>query len=280
MSLISSLCAAVAVGLLATIGYDMWTALTTAYLKDLINECDAISLDMSKRNYYLNVVGIAILVDVAGIGLALKSPFLAASILLLLVVVPRQVVAHLIKRRKRLLKDQMVEAVSMIVSSVRASMTLEGAIEYAAQEIPAPLKNELQNVSSAVTLGSSLKDALNKSKERLRIQEYIVFAATLIVNQERGGDRLLPTLEDIKMSLMENRRLERKVESETASGRFVINSLCATPFVFILISFATNPFGTKLLFTTTLGQSVILTVTIIAYVGFVVGQKVVNNIEI
>ncbi len=276
MSLISSLCAAVAVGLLATIGYDLWIALTTAYMQDLIKECDAISLDLSKRNFYLNMVGIAILTDVVFIGLTLKSPFLAAAILLLLVVIPRQVVAQLIKSRKRLLKDQMVDAVSMIVSSVRASMTLEAAIEYAANEVPAPLGNELTNVAGAIRLGSSLKDALNNAKERLRIQEFIAFAATLIVNQESGGDRLLPTLEDIKSSLMENRRLERKVESETATGRFVINALCSTPAIFTLISFVTNPLGTKLLFATTGGQLIILVVTILSYVGFVVGQKIVN----
>ena len=276
IAIISTLCAAVAVGLFAAVCYDFWTDVTEQYLRDLVKKSDAVSLDVSKRTVYMNGIGIALIADVALVAGILKSPLIALSIGLLLVVLPRQIVAFRIRKHTRTLKDQMVDAVSMIAGSVRANMTLEAAIEYAANNVPAPLGAHLQQISESIKLGTPPVRALKESQKRLQFQEYSIFAATLIVHYEHGGRQLLPTLEEIKASLMENRRLERKIQSETATGRFVINALCATPAIFTVLSFFSNPQGAKLLFTTQLGQLVIFVVTLLSYAGFVVGQKVVN----
>ena len=81
---------------------------------------------------------------------------------------------------------------------------------------------------------------------------------------ERGG-RITEALERISRSLQENQRLERKLEADTESGRKVVVMLAAFPAVFLGLFYFLNPEGTALLFTTILGQVVLVFVIVMVY---------------
>ena len=83
-------------------------------------------------------------------------------------------------------------------------------------------------------------------------------------------------LEEIRKSLLESQRLERKLNADTATGRLTIDTLACAPIAFVLLTYLLNPVGTELLFSTVSGNLVLLFATALTYVGYRWGQKVVD----
>ena len=92
-----------------------------------------------------------------------------------------------------------------------------------------------------------------------------VLVAALVTRVALGDWRITDALERIGRSLQENQRLERKLEADTESGRKVVVMLAAFPAVFLGLFYFLNPEGTALLFTTILGQVVLVFVIVIVY---------------
>ena len=67
-------------------------------------------------------------------------------------------------------------------------------------------------------MGKPLEQTLVEAKQRLRSENFALFAAALMASHESGG-RLNETVERIAQSVLELQRLERKVLSETAQAR-------------------------------------------------------------
>lgn len=251
-----------------------WDRVSMRYIDDLAKKCQILSFDLSLFPFYLRLWGGLIFAAIV-VTIFLNCYALGVVAIFLIVVLPRQVLLYCLKWRKQLLRDQLITAISVIKSMSKAGAMLEQAIESVALETPAPLNREFRRIHGEYKHGRSLEDSLEDAKQRLGLTGFIIFATTLITNKKHGGN-VLVTLEEIHKSLTETQRLERKLESDTATGQFVINALAAFPFVFLVLSYFLNPEGTVLMFTTTLGQIVLAVAMFLVYIGYKVGQKIVN----
>ncbi len=272
--LVSSICVGVAVAALAEPFLAFWDATSTRVVDDLLTQCRQISFDVDQVVYYLRLWGVLIVAFVVA-GSLLGAPIIGVVVAAVVSVAPRQILESQIRKRKRVLKDQLVDALNLIVNAAKAGSALEQSVETAARETPAPLGIELQRVSNDYRYGVTFEDALLAAKKRIQIQEFVILATTLIVAKKNGGDSTT-ALEEIKTTLIENQRLERKLEADVATGRMVVNILSCVPLAFFFVSLALNPEGTKLLLTTIVGQLVVALATALTLVGRRMGQKVMN----
>ncbi|MFO0872088.1 MAG: type II secretion system F family protein [Pirellulales bacterium] len=178
---------------------------------------------------------------------------LAVLAAVLLLAGPWYVVRRLATRRRQKIEDQLADAMVMFSNGVRAGLSLAQSLELLAQECPRPIHQEFQQIVGEYNLGKPLERTLAEAKERLKSENFLLFAAALLASRESGG-RLNETVERISKSVLELQRLERKVLAETAQARKSAVYMSIVP-AFILVTYLyLDPDNTRLLFITFPGQ--------------------------
>jgi tight adherence protein B len=271
----SSLAMAGAVFFLTQLIEPLWDSVTARYIRDLQPMLDALSLNPANLPQLLRFWGVAMAGSFLFIALALGMWPVAFIAVYLVYVAPRIYLHAEIARRTSLLRDQLVGSVTALANATRAGLSLAQGIDNVSAETPEPLATELRKISRDYRGGRPLSASLIDARSRLKLDSFTLFASALLVSLERGG-RITEALERISRSLQENQRLERKLEADTQSGKKVVVILAIFPFAFLVMFYFLNPEGTSLLFTTVLGQIVLLVVIVLVYFAVRWAQRILD----
>lgn len=187
------------------------------------------------------------------IWVGLNAPTLAVAAAVLLAAGPWYVVRRLSDARRRKIEDQLADSLVMFSSAIRAGLSIPQSLELLAIECPRPISQEFRQVVGEYQLGKPLERTLTEAKDRLKSENFLLFAAALLASRESGG-RLNDTVERIAKSVVELQRLERKVLSETAQARKSAFYMAIIPGILLVVYFALDPVNTELLFVTRPGQ--------------------------
>lgn len=199
----------------------------------------------------------AMVMIVVVFGFIFRNYAVAVAVIYLLWIAPVVVMDGLVRKRSQLLRDQMVEAAVTLANSVRASADLSNGLRRISLDAPEPLASEFRRIISDLDAGRVLRDVILDAQNRLNLDSFTLFAAAVLAADEAGGP-LSATLDNIARSLQENQRLERKLEAQTESGRMVVSLLALAPLGFLAGSYFLFPEGAQLVFTTAIGQVVLL----------------------
>ncbi|MCA9132452.1 MAG: type II secretion system F family protein [Planctomycetales bacterium] len=233
-----------------------WDQIAQRFVAEQMRQAQAIGLDTVRIRRALRWWGLSCLA-VLILGWVFQALPIAVALLVLLLLAPKWSFAWAIRSRQDLLRDQMVGCTVALANAARAGQSLTQGLQAVSQECPQPLGGELQRIVAEYHLGRALPETLLEAKQRLRIDSFTMFASAITVSLERGG-RVTDSLEKISRSLRENQRIERKLAAETASGWRVVMILTAFPFLFLAGFFVLHPEGTGLMFSTLVGQSLVL----------------------
>jgi len=185
----------------------------------------------------------------------------------LLVGVPWWLVARMDRRRRQKIEDQLADALVTFSSAVRAGLSLAQALELLANECPKPLALEFRQIVGEYKMGKPLERTLTEAKERLRSENFVLFAAALLASRESGG-KLNETVERISKSILELQRLERKVQSETAQARKSAVYMAMVPPIILVVFWFVDPDNTALLFNTFVGQMLLATAVLLNVIAY------------
>lgn len=274
-TLLTSAMIAVAVFLAGVWIGPFWDALARKQVDDLTPIMDQLNLDQSKLPTYMRWWGIAMIAVAFLVALVIRAPLLTPFFLYLVFVSPRLYLESEIRRRRTLLRDQMVGASVTLANSARAGLTLAQGLEGLSKEAPEPIASEFRRLVREYQRGRPLPEAIRDAKDRLNLDGFTLFASAILTCLERGG-RVTDALERISASLQENQRLERKLEADTASGRKVILILGAFPLLFLAFFFLMDPELVRLLFHTIIGQIVLLAIGLLVYGSVRWAQRIVT----
>ena len=251
----------------------VWDDVTARYVADVTPMLDSLSLDRSQLPKYLRIWGISLVAVFVVVGFVLRMPPVALAAVYLVYVSPRIILEFMIRKRRAVLRDQMVAATVALANTSRAGLSLAQGLETIGNETPEPLAAELRRIVHEYRHGRPLSEAIRATKERLKIESFTLFSAAILVCLERGG-RITDALERISHSLQELQRIERKLEVDTASGTKVVYILTGFPVFFLGLSYVTNPEGTDLLLHSIFGQLILLFVIALTYFSFRWSQKI------
>ncbi|NND98965.1 MAG: hypothetical protein HKN47_16735 [Pirellulaceae bacterium] len=251
---------------------EVWDRTAIRYVNDLMPTIEALNIDKSKIPKFLRIWGLCILCT---FGLVFLAPPLAIAAVFLVYVAPRLYLNWLISRRRTLIRDQLVGVSAALANTTRAGLSLAQGLEAVGKDTPEPLAHEIRTIVSDFQHGLPLPTAIESTKQRLRHDSFTLMAASLLTSLERGG-RITDALDRISKSLQENQRLERKMESETASGKRVLTILAVFPLLFLGLFFLVYPEGTIMLFSSLTGQFILLAVIGLVYFSFTWGQRILK----
>ncbi len=194
----------------------------------------------------------------------------------LLVCIPWYQVRRLAEKRRLRIEDQLADAMVALSSAIRAGLSLGQALEILADQCPRPIGEEFRQMYGEYQMGKPLERVLLETRDRLKSENFALFAAAMQASRESGG-RLNETVERIAHSVMELQRLERKIVSETAQARTSAVYMALAPFaVMIMYYFFIDPENTERLFTTVPGQLILCTSLVFNLVAYLWARKILN----
>jgi tight adherence protein B len=197
----------------------------------------------------------------------LAAVFLAA--------VPWYLLRRMAQRHRQRIEDQLADAMVMLANAVRAGLSLAQSLEILATQCPKPIDAEFHQIIAEYNLGKPLARTLVEAKQRLRSENFALFAAALLASHESGG-RLNETVERIAQSVLELQRLDRKVMSETAQARKSAVYMAIAPAIILVAYYFVDPVNTKLLFTETVGHIVLAFAIVLNVLAYLWARVILN----
>jgi tight adherence protein B len=273
--IISSLLVFLAVLLFCKSAVAVWDSVTARYVSDITPMLDSLSIDHKQLPKWLRLWGIALVAAFVIVAFVFQMPPVAIAAVYMVYVAPRIILEFMIRRRRSVLRDQMVSATVALANTSRAGLSLAQGLETIGNETQEPLAAELRRIVHEYRHGRPLSEAIRATKERLKIESFTLFSAAILVCLERGG-KVTEALERISHSLQELQRIERKLEADTASGSKVVYILTIFPLIFLGISYLINAENTRLMLHSVLGQIVLLVVIARTYGSFRGSQKILS----
>lgn len=194
----------------------------------------------------------------------------------LLLYIPWYLVQRMAARRRLMIEDQLADSMVSLSSAIKAGLSLAQALEILADQSPKPIGQEFQQMIGEFNLGKPLDQVLEETKDRLRSENFALFAAAMQASRESGG-RLNETVDRIAHSVRELQRLERKVQTETSQARKSAVYMALAPLAILaMYYFFVDPVSTARLFTTLPGQIIVSVALVFNVVAYLWARKLLS----
>jgi len=225
---------------------------------------------------WLWVWSVVVFVVFLAMWMLLEMPVIGLTISVLLVCLPWYIVRRMAEKRRLKIEDQLADAMVSLSSAITAGLSLAQAIEILAQQTPVPISQEFQQIHGEYQLGKPMERCLDETRDRLRSENFALFAAAMEASRESGG-RLNETVDRIAHSVRELQQLERQVISETAEARTSALYMALAPIAVLAIYyFVIDPENTARLFTTVWGQILLSASVVLNVVAYVWARAILS----
>lgn len=230
----------------------------------------------SLRKYLSSWLILVTLIFIVGV-FGFRMPVLTAGISGLLVGLPWYYVRKAAFNRSMKIEDQLADAMVSLSSSIRAGLSLPQSLEILSKQCPEPICYEFQQIYGEYRMGKTMEVCLDEAKVRLQSENFALFSAAMEASRRSGG-KLNETVERIAHSVRELQRLERKIQSETASARASAFYMGLVPFFILgIYYFALDPVSTERLFTTFVGQIILVIAVLLDVIAYFWARHILNQ---
>jgi tight adherence protein B len=143
-------------------------------------------------------------------------------------------------KRRRILADQLIEALDFLSRVLRAGHSLASGLQMVGDELPEPIAPEFRRCYEQHNLGKPLDDALVDTARRIDLEDFAFFVTSVSIQRQTGGD-LAEILDNINGMIRARIRLSQHVKALTAEGRATGYVLTALPVLIFLLMLLFNP---------------------------------------
>ncbi len=147
---------------------------------------------------------------------------------------------YMAQRRRKKMQEQFPVALDIFVRALRSGHPVTSAIELLTEEMGDPIGSEFGLIADEISYGADLTEALEDMGERWDLEDLRMFAVSLSVQNETGGN-LAEILDSLSKVIRERASLFLKVRALSSEGRMTGWLLTALPVLTFVILFATNP---------------------------------------
>jgi len=243
--------------------------------RDIAEKLRRLRVSTRKLHRYL-VIWLTVTAGVfLGFWIGLDSIVFAVLASVFLLFAPWYLLRRMAERHRQKIEDQLADAMVGLANAVRAGLSLAQSMEILAAQCPKPINAEFHQIIAEYKLGKPLERTLTEAKQRLKSENFALFAAAMLASHESGG-RLNETVERIAESVREMQRLDRKIVSETAQARKSAIYMALAPAFILVVYFFIDPRNTGLLFTTPFGQLLLGLAVVLNVVAYLWARVILN----
>lgn len=188
---------------------------------------------------------------------------------------PRWFVNYMRKRRIRAFLDEFPNALDVIVRAIRSGLPFNDAIRMLAVEAREPVRSEFRRIVEAQQVGLSSAEATARMTETMPCPEANFFGIVIQIQSQAGGN-LSEALSNLSRVLRNRKKMKARVQAlamEAKASAFIIGSL---PPLVAAIVYIVSPDYITPLFTTTMGNFLLLVSAIWMGIGIFVMRQMIN----
>ncbi len=189
--------------------------------------------------------------------------------------IPRWIVARMTKRRQSKFTGEFANAIDVIVRGVKSGLPLNECLGIIARESPDPINGEFRELVEQQRVGIPLADAFERMMVRLPMPEVRFFAIVIAIQQQAGGN-LSEALGNLSGVLRDRKRLSAKVQALSAEAKASAGVLASLPFIVMVLTYISSPTYISILWTTKMGQFLLLASAFWMTIGVLVMRKMIN----
>jgi len=148
-------------------------------------------------------------------------------------VIPPLVVAYLQRRRQQQFNEQLASMLQLLSNSLKTGYAIDRALETVAAKSQPPVSTEFERVTTEITLGTSVEDALSALLLRINSPD-LEFIVTAILRHIRVGGNLAEVLDNISDTLRDRLQTKRDMSVLTAQSRASASIITGLPILLAL----------------------------------------------
>jgi tight adherence protein B len=185
-------------------------------------------------------------------------------------IAPPLVIGFLQRRRQNKFNEQLTGMLQLLSNSLKTGYPIDRALETVANKSQRPMSTEFERVTTEITLGTTVEDALSALLVRINSPD-LEFIVTAILLHTRVGGNLAEVLDNISDTLRDRLQTKRDMSVLTAQSRASAVIITGLP---ILLAFGLYLFVP--------GYFAPMTSTLLGYVllGIAAGFVIVGNLII
>ncbi len=198
----------------------------------LSEELARAGLDITAPEYLLVRIGTVALGALIGLfrfGISIGPLILAAVGF----VIPPLVVGYRQRRRRDRFNEQLAGMLQLLSNSLKTGYAIDRALETVATKSPPPVSTEFERVTTQITLGTSVEDALSALLLRIDSPD-LEFIVTAILLHVRVGGNLAEVLDNIADTLRDRLQTKRDMSVLTAQSRASATIITGLPILLAL----------------------------------------------
>lgn len=169
---------------------------------------------------------------------------------------PQWILQYMADKRRMTLEYQLADALTIIASGLKGGYSFVQGLDMAAQQLEAPIKDEVARVLRLIQLGLDTPRALVQMSDRVNSYDYDMTVSATNIQLTVGGNLSL-LLENIAATIRDRIRLRRDIAVLTAQGRMSGGILVALPIGIGIMLFGINGEYMSRLITTDLGNNLL-----------------------
>lgn len=189
--------------------------------------------------------------------------------------IPKPFVDMLVEKRRKEYQDQMVDGLQLLANGLRAGLSVPQALGMVVDEMRPPLTQEFNLILQQNKIGVPLEECFDNLVKRVPIEDNEMFVSSVNILRETGGN-LAEVFDTIVDVIRERVRLQQKIDTFTAQGRFQGMAISLMPFLVGGVYFASDPDSIIRLFTSAIGILLTVFAFVLDFVGFIIILKIVK----
>jgi tight adherence protein B len=188
---------------------------------------------------------------------------------------PRWMLSYLKKRREAAFLKALPDAVDVIVRGIKAGLPLFESIKVVATDSPEPLKSEFSAIIETQTIGMPLGEACGRLYERMPLPEANFFGIVVAIQQKSGGN-LSEALGNLSKVLRDRKKMKEKIQAMSTEAKASAGIIGSLPPAVMFLVWLSTPDYISLLWSTPLGQFMLLCCVGWMTIGVLVMKKMIN----
>lgn len=188
---------------------------------------------------------------------------------------PRQILILLRKRRLRRFNMQLIDTLLSLSNSLKAGFSITQAIEAVVREGENPIAQEFSVFLHETRVGVKFSDALDNMERRVGSVDLTLVVRAIDIARRTGGN-LTEILEKISATIRERVRIENRIRTLTAQGRLQGIVVGIMPLVIAAVLAVLDPQLVMPFFHSAYGILTALVVAILVACGALMIRKIIH----
>lgn len=207
--------------------------------------------------------------------LIFKNQIIAPMLMIIGAVAPIIYIKSKQKKRRDMFESQLSDALMIASNCLRSGLTFNQAMDTISSECDDPIKSEFKRTVNEITFGSSQDDALEAMAGRVKSEDFNLVVSAVNIQRQTGGN-LSEILDTIAGTIRERYKIKGEIKTMTGQGRVSGIIIGALPVALLLIMSLINKELIMNLFTTSIGNGLLVLSVALETVGAIAINKIVT----